>query len=252
MTTEINRRGFIGVSGVAIATAISPATSEAKSVKLGVGGLRTSQLTNPIGLSDHQPSLSWQLAGNRRNIMQSAYRVQVASSVAALRSGKVDLWDSGKTLSSVSTGIVYEGKTIPSRTRAWWQVTVWDDEDISATAVEAAFWERALAPEDWTATWLAAESPEDKADREFGMILFTAPIAPEGKTRSFRLPFQSDAAGDVMLTLFSPGFLRNVTLDGEPVTVDDFLMMFYIMHSSYIKDPWYNNNYKKKYKSIIK
>ena len=40
--------------------------------------------------------------------------------------------------------------------------------------------------------------------------------------------------------------------NGDPVKVDDFLMMFYIMHSPYIKDPWYNNHYKKKYKSIIK
>lgn len=40
--------------------------------------------------------------------------------------------------------------------------------------------------------------------------------------------------------------------NGDPIIVDDYFIMFYIMHSPYIKDPWYNNQYKTKYKSIIK
>lgn len=40
--------------------------------------------------------------------------------------------------------------------------------------------------------------------------------------------------------------------NGDPVGVDDFFLLFYIMHSPYLKDPWYNNHYKNKYKSIIK
>jgi microcin C transport system substrate-binding protein len=40
--------------------------------------------------------------------------------------------------------------------------------------------------------------------------------------------------------------------NGELIRTDDYLMMFYVMKSPYIQDPWYNNEYSTKYQSIIK
>ncbi len=40
--------------------------------------------------------------------------------------------------------------------------------------------------------------------------------------------------------------------DGEPVTADDYLFMFFFFHSSYIKAPWYNNFYNRSYQGITK
>ncbi|MGC9451561.1 MAG: extracellular solute-binding protein [Oceanipulchritudo sp.] len=40
--------------------------------------------------------------------------------------------------------------------------------------------------------------------------------------------------------------------DGEPVTSDDFLFMFFFFHSSYIRAPWYNNYYKEFYTGITR
>lgn len=40
--------------------------------------------------------------------------------------------------------------------------------------------------------------------------------------------------------------------DGEPVTVEDFFMTFYVMLSPHIKDPWYNDYYSKEFKAITK
>jgi len=40
--------------------------------------------------------------------------------------------------------------------------------------------------------------------------------------------------------------------DGVPVSVEDFFMTFFVMLSPHIKDPWYNDFYKKEYKAIAK
>ena len=40
--------------------------------------------------------------------------------------------------------------------------------------------------------------------------------------------------------------------DGEPVTADDFLFLFFFHHSKYIKAPWYNNAYNRYFHGITK
>ncbi len=40
--------------------------------------------------------------------------------------------------------------------------------------------------------------------------------------------------------------------NGEPIRADDYFMMFYVLQSPYIQDPWYNNEFSTKFKSIIK
>lgn len=40
--------------------------------------------------------------------------------------------------------------------------------------------------------------------------------------------------------------------DGEPVTADDFLYLFYFMRSEHIRAPWYNNWYSEEYDGITK
>jgi hypothetical protein len=68
-----------------------------------VNTLRVDTLTDPIGLGDAAPMLSWRLSSAR----QTAYQIQVASSMARLR--QPDLWDSGKVSSSDSSNVVYAG-----------------------------------------------------------------------------------------------------------------------------------------------
>lgn len=215
---RVNRRRFLSGSAAGAAALGSTKLAASKARALSVSGLRIAQLVNPLGLTDRMPSLSWQISGTRRDITQEAYRVQVASSLAALKAGKADLWDSGRIASSQSIGIPYGGAPLVSRQRAWWTVSVWDDSGAIATASEQAFWEMALLdPADWSAVWLAAESVVDKADREAGLPSYSAPVPPEGKPRLFRLPFKSYADGDVVITLLSSGFLTDVTIDGQPL-----------------------------------
>ncbi|MCW2365150.1 alpha-L-rhamnosidase [Sphingobium sp. B7D2B] len=214
--TIVNRRGFLGCS-VAGAAALGSLELAAKTQELlTVTALRAAQLPNPIGLTDAAPSLSWQIVGSRRGVTQQAYRIHVATSLAALKAGKADLWDSGRVSSAESIGIRYGGLPLASRQRAWWTVSIWDDSGARATAVENAYWEMALLePTDWSATWLAAERVVDKADREAGLPSYGAPVPPEGQPRLFRLPFATENAGDVVITLLSSGFLSEVTIDGK-------------------------------------
>ena len=123
-------------------------------------------MQNPLGIDIAVPRLSWQSDSTERNWKQSAYEVLVASSSDRLLSGKADVWDSGKTSSDESVGIVYKGTPLKSRTRYYWKVRVWDASGHVSDSVEEAWWETGLLqPEDWKAKWIFWRNPEDEADR---------------------------------------------------------------------------------------
>ena len=65
-----------------------------------VQNLLTENLSDPIGIDVQKPRFSWQLSGNRRNLLQTAYDIKVGS-------GKSTVWPSGKTLSDQSVQAVW-------------------------------------------------------------------------------------------------------------------------------------------------
>ena len=93
----------------------------------GAASIRPQQLrceyrVNPQGIDATEPRLSWVLTPvnqKARGLRQTAYRLVVATSEAALRANTGDLWDSGKTESADSIQIVYRGKALNSGTAAW-------------------------------------------------------------------------------------------------------------------------------------
>jgi alpha-L-rhamnosidase len=120
-----------------------------------VSGLRVEYLTNPIGIDVLQPRLSWRIASARRNTMQAAYQIQVASSEASLAGSANLLWDSGKVATDSSVFVEYRGPTTTSRTRYYWRVRVWDTSGRASAWSLVAFWETGLLqPADWTAQWI--------------------------------------------------------------------------------------------------
>jgi alpha-L-rhamnosidase len=129
--------------------------------------LQCEYLTNPLGIDCPRPRLSWALESGRRGDTQSAYQVQVASSVERLRRGRPDLWDSGKVTSSQSLGIAYDGQPLGTGARAWWRVRVWDGAGKVSRYSPPAWWEMALtAPTEWRARWIADSRPEPQSDAE--------------------------------------------------------------------------------------
>jgi len=123
--------------------------------------LRTEAKVDPIGIGESQPMFSWiETAENgARGQSQSAYRVTVAGSDAALASGNNLLWDSGKVTSDDTLGIAYNGKPLTSGQRAVWAVQVWDqDGNPSAQSASATFEIGLLKQTDWQGNWISSSA----------------------------------------------------------------------------------------------
>ncbi|MGH3489516.1 MAG: family 78 glycoside hydrolase catalytic domain [Actinopolymorphaceae bacterium] len=121
-----------------------------------ITGLRTEYLSHPLGIDVRRPRLSWILESGRHGLVQTAYRVRVASSAKGLEAGRPDVWDSGKITSSRSVHVEYDGPTLRSATRYHWQVRVWDAAGDPSEWSEGSWWETGLLEsEDWTAQWIS-------------------------------------------------------------------------------------------------
>jgi len=128
--------------------------------------LRCQYRENPLGIDASAPHLSWQSDSTERNWKQSAYQILVASSSEGLRSGKADVWDSGRANSDESVDITYKGPALESRKRYYWRVRVWDKAGNATESAEDAWWEMGLLrPEDWKAKWITWKNPDSEPDR---------------------------------------------------------------------------------------
>ena len=120
-----------------------------------VTDLRCEFLVAPRGIESAAPRLSWQIRSSDRDVVQTAYRIEVASSAAHLAEGNADLWDSGRVDSDVSHLVAYAGAPLSSRQIAHWRVSVWTGPDAPARNETPATWEMGLlAPADWQAQWI--------------------------------------------------------------------------------------------------
>jgi alpha-L-rhamnosidase len=99
--------------------------------------LRCEYQTEPLGLGETSPRLSWELSEGT----QVAYRVQTDNG-----------WDTGRVESDQSIALVYAGPALQSRQRVTWTVTVWSE---AGEASASSWWEMGLlAPGDWEAKWI--------------------------------------------------------------------------------------------------
>src|SRR6267154_4438039 len=128
---------------------------------LSVVNLRCEYKTNPVGIDVLQPRLSWELVSSVRATTQAAYQIRVAVSQAALASGEL-VWDSGKQSSDTSIQVPYQGPTLASGRRYYWQVEAWDNHGHVAGSSSSAYWEMGLLqPSDWHAHWITPNLAED-------------------------------------------------------------------------------------------
>ncbi len=145
-----------------LTAALLAAASVHAAAPLGAGHLRCEYKENPRGIDAAHPRLSWQLDSDTRGQRQTAYEILVARTPAALAAGHGELWDSGKILSSESTGREYGGSALLSGRQCWWKVRVWDKNGKRGLDSPPAFWQMGLLhPSDWQAQWIAAQTPRD-------------------------------------------------------------------------------------------
>ena len=122
--------------------------------------LRAEYREVPLGLGETAPRLSWRLEAEGRNVAQSGYQIQVASSPEALRADAPDLWDSGRIDSSESIQVAYAGAPLTSRARCWWRVRIWDEAGVENPWSEEGRWTMGLLEAaDWQAEWIGFDEP---------------------------------------------------------------------------------------------
>lgn len=120
---------------------------------LGIYDLSCEHKTNPIGIDQRQPRLSWKLDTDKKAVLQTAYAIRVATDTKFSRKSLV--WNSGKTTSPQSVLIPYGGDPLQSGQRYYWQVKVWDNQGQESDWSEPAFWETGLLnTSDWKAEWI--------------------------------------------------------------------------------------------------
>jgi alpha-L-rhamnosidase len=212
---KLSRRGLLSAAAMTPVVATLPAMAASS---LTIKTLQSNALPNPMGIDDQAVRLSWQLVSDQRDTLQTRYRITVASSAEALKAGHYDLWDSGEIASDQSLDITYNGKPLPSRAQAFWQVTVWDNHGGKAQS-PVATWEMALLnPADWTAQWIAAEDADQRADRETGLIWVSGGRAPDKTHRLFRLTFTlPETAETTVLSIANNTY--DLYIDGKLITL---------------------------------
>lgn len=120
-------------------------------------------------LATAQPRFSWQYETEQSNVMQSSYRIVVASSRENAEQGIGDLWDSGVIESSDMLYIPYEGKQLHSRNIAFWKVyatlTYGKHHKKATTESDVQRFEISLlSPGDWHAHWIGRDYEDDNVN----------------------------------------------------------------------------------------
>lgn len=122
---------------------------------VSVDRLRCESLENPLGIDTACPAFSWWLLDDRRGARQTAYRILAASCLESLQRDEGDLWDSGRVESDRDAHVGWDGAPLPSRSRVWWKVRVWDAKGAASPwSAPARFTVGLLTREDWSARWI--------------------------------------------------------------------------------------------------
>ena len=120
-------------------------------------GLTTEQLSEPLGLDEPRPRLSWKLRSARHGAAQSAYRITAALRAADLDESDRLIWDSGRRAGNDTLLVTWDGPALQSATRYHWRVETWDETGAAAGREQAWFETGLLHREDWTAVWVGRD-----------------------------------------------------------------------------------------------
>ena len=130
--------------------------------QLKADNLLVENRSNPLGIDVALPRFSWQLDVDKRNEMQTAYRIQVSSKP----NFGAAVWDSGQISSDSSVMITYKGLALQSGKRYYWRVKVWDNHGAASAWSASAWWQMALLnATDWQAKWITPGYAEDTINR---------------------------------------------------------------------------------------
>jgi len=132
------------------------------SAQLRVSSLTTDYKTNPLGIDNLTPKLSWIIQSDQNKTLQASYEIRAALNPAHLAKGNKQIWNTGKVSSAQSIHIEYEGPSLKSSQRVYWQVRVLDNHGKKSKWSDPAYFEMGLLEEsDWEADWITPTWEED-------------------------------------------------------------------------------------------
>ena len=115
-------------------------------------------------IAKQSPRLSWELASSATGQKQTAWQVIVSDDLKKTKSGKGNIWNSGKRKGNETFGIEMEGASLNSFTKYYWKVRAWDKNGkITDWSETASFITGAFTRDDWKAEWIG-DHPEAPLD----------------------------------------------------------------------------------------
>lgn len=127
-----------------------------------VVNLLCENLKDPIGIDVLEPRMSWQIVSNKRDVIQTAYEIRVSKSEISNSEKNEFIWSTGKITSDSSVYVVYQGPTLKTNCKYYWQVRIWNNKDEVSNWSDPSFWEMGiLNKSDWKAHWIEQGFPLD-------------------------------------------------------------------------------------------
>lgn len=115
--------------------------------------LSCEHLTNPLGLDNPNPRLSWMLNDSRTGAKQTAYQLVIGTDSMSVVNGTGNAWDT-KKVESDAILIPYAGKKLEPFTRYYWKVNVWDKDKVQSSSSVSAFEMGMMDIKNWQGAWI--------------------------------------------------------------------------------------------------
>ncbi len=147
-------KNYCGIIQFALALVVASAAFCAIGQPSAPVGLLVNGVSNPLAIERDVIRFTWMSKDTTRGGKQTAYQILVSSNANGLRTGIGDCWDSGKVDSYKSASVEYAGKPLPSATRFWWQVRIWDQTGKPGRYCAPNYFDTGLNQDEWTAHYI--------------------------------------------------------------------------------------------------
>lgn len=105
-----------------------------------------------FGSDEMHPRFGWQIQSDNSDVMQTSYRILVASSKEMLEGERADIWDSGTILSDSSQWIEYGGIPLKPNCQYFWKAVV--STNKGSADAEGMWAMGLLSDSNWKGTWI--------------------------------------------------------------------------------------------------
>ncbi len=133
-------------------------------IELKINNMTVEQQNGSQPLATNMPRFSWNYDTDAADMVQTSYRVIVASTPENAANGIGDLWDSGTVASGQMLYIPYQGRELHSRDVAYWKVmttATCKGGKAKAESDVKSFEISLLNQADWQAKWIGHEFEDD-------------------------------------------------------------------------------------------